>query len=324
MNISRSPSPIPESILDPLPSSPENLIGNREIEIDEKAHALSSITPKKYYPLMVKNGGKIEIQLTPGIKKHKGNVIYKWKYQNKSLIGQTSNFENRMRTGYQYAFNHPEKEIVCRKLVDDVQKAPQEAAVGILYKNEDPRISNEEIEAAFIAAKNATYNKRRTVHRPIRKVAETTRKVSSIRELPTYLSPEKWYPIHQDEQGKTSVEWSPEGKKTERCIYVFKDDMDRRYIGKTTQELSKRVAVHLCNAKKNSSKKEFYQVLKHAPETMKCGIAYKADQNENLDLIEAKFIQDTKSVEQGFNSNKGPGYKQLLAMHMDIVKQYDE
>jgi predicted GIY-YIG superfamily endonuclease len=269
-------------------------------------------TPLKKYSIEEENGW-ISLPLTPGAKSQ-ARVIYMFrsKSDGKVLIGKTEAKVGKRVSQYVSSFNHPEKERGNLPLPMAVRNNPRDFEFGILaHVSEDLDLGA--IEAAYINVKKALthgYNQRNGGGgghaRPKVSKEKTDATIKNL--FADFTSPEK-KPLKKDKKG-VSLPLSAKTKKTKQAIYVFKSQ-EKRYIGKTIREVSKRVSEHLHFAnhpEKERGKKPLYQDMR--TQDFSFGLLYKAkkgDEDVNLDAIEKAFIEYYDSTKTGYNGNKGGG-----------------
>lgn len=111
-------------------------------------------TPEKEYKIksrIYKERSRLHVNYSPMGGKRK-SVVYGFRRDDgKWSIGETSQSFRKRMYGYHYAFDHPEKDIGKRPLVEAVRKEPDRWKVYILYQG--PHIK--QMEKLWIEAKNA-------------------------------------------------------------------------------------------------------------------------------------------------------------------------
>ena len=153
------------------------------------------------------------------------------------------------------------------------KKNPRDFEFGILCKA-DEGVNLSELEDAYIEMKNAVkqgFNQRKgggggkvTAASP--KTKKKSEKVAK-NILKDFTSPDK-KPIVASGAGFKAL-LSPNTKKSEKVIYVFKNNVTgKRYVGRTFRQLSKRISEHLHfvkNTKRDASKAPLYQDIRKDP-----------------------------------------------------------
>lgn len=123
------------------------------------------------------------------------------------------------------------------------------------------------------------------------------------------LEPKEWYSFYLNENGEVSIKLPKDIANEKNVIYVFKYKVDGKLlIGKTHQQLSKRLNKYLFNIKYSNKKSSFfYQDIKSNPDMFSFGILYKLKPEENIDQVERACIIQKRNVVELYNENDGGG-----------------
>lgn len=123
------------------------------------------------------------------------------------------------------------------------------------------------------------------------------------------ITPEKYYPVTED--GILAV--SPTAAKASRVIYVILNTKTgQRYVGKTEQELRKRLHSHnfgIAHPEKEIGQKALYQELRENPEDFQIGILCKVEEGEDIIERERELIAEKNAYDEGYNETRGGGAK---------------
>lgn len=274
-----------------------------------------NLTPKKKHQVQADENGKISLPLSPNTKKE-SRVIYMFrkKSDGKVLIGKTEQACGKRASSYVSAFNNAEKDYGKLPLPRAVRENPNDFEFGVLCKAPEG-VDLSELEDAYIEMKkrvSEVFNQRKggggakvTAASP--KTKKKSEKVAK-NILKDLISPEK-KPIVASGAGFKAL-LSPNTKKSEKVIYVFKNNVTgKRYVGRTFRQLSKRVSEHLHfakNKKRDASKKPLYQDIRKDPSAFSVGVLYKAPEGSSdvdLGTIEKAFIEHYNSHKSGYNRN---------------------
>ncbi len=124
-------------------------------------------------------------------------------------------------------------------------------------------------------------------------------------------TPEKWYDLQANpkKNGRVEVLLTPEAKRAERVIYIFKNIMTGKVlIGMTGQKLSKRVSQYQTQFNKHAKRvyQTFYEEVQANPSHFKFGILYRLKEGEALGVIERTYLLFEKFL-NCYNQNRGGG-----------------
>lgn len=118
---------------------------------------------------------------------------------------------------------------------------------------------------------------------------------------------EKSFPTSCTESGDIHFALSKTAKKLKNVIYQFFDEeTGRSFIGKTAQPLGKRISSHE-SAINTGKVTELYQAIRERPYAFSLRILARAENSQELDDLEEKYIKEFECVEKGYNKNGGRG-----------------
>lgn len=124
---------------------------------------------------------------------------------------------------------------------------------------------------------------------------------------PLFRSPEKWYPLKRQSNGRIQIEFTPTGKKTRNVLYQIKDRInDLSYTGMTGQEAGERANQHLRKINRKISQTQFHLDVKTNPSNFSFGILYRAQEQERLGELEHAYLTSIPTTKV-YNKNDGGG-----------------
>ncbi len=256
-------------------------------------------TPDKYYPAQ-KDG---KFALTPTAAKT-SRVIYVIlnKKTGERYVGKTEQELRERLYSHNFGIAHPEKESGQKRLYEDIREKPENFEIGILRKVDDKE-NIIDVEKELIAAKGA-YDKGYNLTRG----GGAQKTGSGTAELPDKVpTPKKYYPL---DEAELKFQFSPGVAKTKNVIYVIYDQLtDKRYVGKTEQELRQRFNSHhfnIAHPEKEDGDAELYQAMRERPEDFFAGILYQpTGAEDDLEVLEAYLIEQKGAYEEGYNRVAG-------------------
>ncbi len=265
----------------------------------KKRPSSASATPLKYYP--ASQEGKFALTPTAAKARRVIYTIVNTKTEQR-YVGKTEQELRDRLNAHHFGIAHPEKKIGQKPLYKEIRENPQDFQIGILLQVEP----DEDIiatEAALIEEKKAYdegYNATRG--------GGAQKTGSGIATIPEAgITPKKYYPLHK---GTLKFDFSPTAKKTKKVIYVIYDQKtDKRYVGKTEQELRKRFNSHhskLFHMEVEDEDFNLYQEMRKRPKDFFAGILYQPPgEEDDLEVLEAHFIEEKNSYLSGYNRTRG-------------------
>lgn len=217
-------------------------------------------------------------------------------------VGKTEQELRERLYSHHFGITHPEKEVGQKKLYEDIRENPENFEIGILQavdENEDIF----EVEKALIAEKNAYHEGYNQTEG-----GGSQKTGSGMAVLPEQVpTPKKYYPLSEN---KMRFEFSPTTAKIKKLIYVIYDQKhDKRYVGKTEQELRQRFYSHHFNIShpdKENGDSELYRNMRERPQDFFAGVLYQPPgEEDDLEVLEAYLIEQKNSYGNGYNRTRG-------------------
>ncbi len=290
----------------------------REIEFDANGSPLKqsssppggeSLSARVYSASVSPDSRKIRLHTTPTSKKKQG--IYKL-YNEKTgetYVGKTSQaFQKRLSQHASCANDEKNSAPVYEAL----RESPEDFRFAIVQETrpQTPDCVLSELEQKHIQAipeeKRLNANEGGGGGSSRKSLFPPQSSSSSPPEL--FESPVKYTPFKKAGD-RILLPLTPTSKKEKGVVYVIKEDeTDKRYIGMTSQPLSKRMSQHT-HLLKHPGKADapLYQEMRENPERFSVGILAKHVPPGDLPELERDYIRKKDSVAKGFNGNSGGG-----------------
>ncbi|MBA2369039.1 MAG: hypothetical protein H0V82_08470 [Candidatus Protochlamydia sp.] len=228
--------------------------------------------PEHWIPITINKAKKIEFTIPKELASIK-NIIYIFrnKKNGRLLIGKTETKYSQRMSSYKTAFNSDltkiPKKITDKNFVTAVKENPTHFELGILYALKTGDVLNQ-METNFInfklAGGHSLYNQRKGGAGGRSRTEEQETTYAIPKDGP--FSPKKYYPFHENEEGKIRLLLSPGFYKNvnelknsridedQGFLYVIKElDTGSKYNGATTQENPEdRINQHLYKAQNHN------------------------------------------------------------------------
>jgi hypothetical protein len=256
-------------------------------------------TPEKYYPADA--NGKFVVTPTTAKTSRVIYVILNKKTEER-YVGKTEQELRERLYSHNFGIAHPEKQIGQKKLYEDIRENPEDFQIGILCRVEDEK-DIIEVEKKLIAAKGSYDNGYN-----LTRGGGAKKTGSGIADLPDEIpTPKKYYRFDKD---KMKFQFSPSAAKTKNVVYVIYDQLtEKRYVGKTEQELRKRFHSHhfyIAHPEAEDSDFMLYKAMRERPEDFFAGILYQPPgQEDDIEVLESYLIQQKNACEEGYNRTGG-------------------